>query len=738
MDANNVITVTNDLASLENDMNNWLNLTYDQRRNADIICFDKYGCNNIELYNSIKASIIKNESLDKKYINEDFHVIEDPHFSDLSIEVLFYKIQTANFIQKNDPNIVIINDFASDSEPDYDLNELQNKYVKYIGLPSNYKSISNDYSIEIWGRAVSEMYTYMKQKLLKLADDYEKDYLNTSVEDKALRHFESCMMESVARKNYLEYCIYKIDCMIPKETLYESSVLRWLNENIEYDNKYSYKNLLPAVTPFFTYNEYCDLVEDASDKTSAYSYAFVEDTKKYFDTITKLQESGNKDGLLQLGWNPEVEFNPITIKYAREKQINWFQENKQCEIIDMSDYHTSLTDEQLLEADTGILKPIYIVLSYTGTTFGKVINKFEHSTMSHSGLSLDSFLNKIYSFNFQTKKKINGFSEESLDDYNDKNKDAKLLVLCFFVTDKVKEKIESVIKFYKDSITKTRYGFDNLFNIVINKAVDTKESLSMVCSQFVDNVLKLCNIDITNKSSNLVAPGDFEKINNPKVFVVFEGRKKNYDHREIEKKTKALMKNRDYYQLDILAPKAALESVRSFDIEGFNIDCSDQNIHQVLREIRKYITPSSVIILNEKHIPFGFNNKGDLYVDLPKDLQNEYNEAHKLLYMYDQNNINGIKHELARLFYLNGIIEKRLKKLKKEDKQYKELIDLRARILNDYTTFFKVIKEVEPDFDFSEYMKNSEYYNKTINIDGVTLKYSGMYIKKAIKDLLKK
>ena len=306
------------------------------------------------------------------------------------------------------------------------------------------------------------------------------------------------------------------------------------------------------------------------------------------------------------------------------------------------------------------------------------------------------------------------------------------------MTDKVKEKIESVIKFYKDSITKTRYGFDNLFNIVINKAVDTKELLSMVCSQFVDNVLKLCNIDITNKSSNLVTPGDFEKINNPKVFVVFDGRKKNYDHKEIEKKTKALMKNRDYDQLDILAPKAALESVRSFDIEGFNIDCSDQNIHQVLREIRKYITPSSAIIFNEKHIPFGFNTKGDLYVNLPKDLQNEYNEAHKLLYMYDQNNINGIKHELARLFYLNGIIEKRLKKLKKEDKQYKELIDLRARILNDYTTFFKVIKEVEPDFDFSEYMKNSEYYNKTINIDGVTLKYSGLYIKKAIKDFLKK
>ena len=103
--------------------------------------------------------------------------------------------------------------------------------------------------------------------------------------------------------------------------------------------------------------------------------------------------------------------------------------------------------------------------------------------------------------------------------------------------------------------------------------------------------------------------------------------------------------------------------------------------------------------------------------------------------MYDETNIQGIKHELARLYYLNNVIEKKLKKIKKSDKDYKELIDLRARILNDFSTYFKLVKTIEKDFDFMEYMKSSEYYNKYLVVDGSTLKQSGSLIKKFINSI---
>ena len=105
--------------------------------------------------------------------------------------------------------------------------------------------------------------------------------------------------------------------------------------------------------------------------------------------------------------------------------------------------------------------------------------------------------------------------------------------------------------------------------------------------------------------------------------------------------------------------------------------------------------------------------------------------------MYDMTNEEGIKHELARLFYINSIIEKKLKKKKQQDPEYKELTDLRARVINDFTKYFKIIKTNDKEFDFNKYIKNSEYYNKTITVDNSTLKFTGNYIKAILKMLVK-
>lgn len=733
MDANNVISLTNNLQDLEEDMKNWLLLTYDERKRADIECINRYNCNNIELYNSIKANLIRLDTVeDKQYLNEDFHVVEDPQFSDLSMEVIFYKIQTSQFLQKNDPYIVIINDFISDTEPDYDLDQLVEKYNKYILLSSDYKSISNDYSIELWGRSVSEMYNYMKQKLLKGKKEPDKIY--TRPVDKQLIQYESEMRDLANGGDFINYSIHKCNCLLTEaESKYESTVLNWFADVINY-TKYTYKNEVPQITPYFTYDEYKDIYEDAD--ILPIPYIFIENQKAYYDTIIKLQESNDIEKQLKLGWNPAVKITAESIQYAREKQIHWLNTNEQCKIVNLSNYSTELSKEVLSEAledpRTTDLKPVYIVLSYTGSVYGKIINKYEKSRYSHAGLSLTASLNKIYSFNVLSERNINGFSIESLDDYNNKNNDANILVCVFFVPTNVYKKLEANIEMYKNNQTKTKYSWKNIARIVLNKSVDSAYSLEMVCSQFVDSILKLCDINIIDKNSNLVAPGDFEKADNIKFFVVFEGYKKNYKFLEIEDKVAAIIRNRNYNQLNILSEETVLQYLNMRLIEGFNIDSSNR-INPVLKSLKEFITPE--VVIQEFKTPVRFNDKGDLTIDLPKNLQAEYDEAHKLLYMYDQTNVNGMKHELARLFYLNSIIEKKLKKVKKEDSQYKELIDLRARILNDYTTFFKVVVSIEPDFDFSKYLKSTEYYNKSVKIDGSTLKYSGSYIKKAIQSL---
>ena len=59
----------------------------------------------------------------------------------------------------------------------------------------------------------------------------------------------------------------------------------------------------------------------------------------------------------------------------------------------------------------------------------------------------------------------------------------------------------------------------------------------------------------------------------------------------------------------------------------------------------------------------------------------------------------------------------------KKDKQdeYKKLIDLRARVLNDFKKYLKIVLDSDKEFNFGDYYKNSEYYDSNIMIDKETL-----------------
>ena len=73
--------------------------------------------------------------------------------------------------------------------------------------------------------------------------------------------------------------------------------------------------------------------------------------------------------------------------------------------------------------------------------------------------------------------------------------------------------------------------------------------------------------------------------------------------------------------------------------------------------------------------------------------------------------------------------------MKKDDDQYKPIIDLRARVLNDFKKYMKVVLKKEPEFNFNEYFKASEYYDSSIVIDNSTMKFLGSLIKKIISKI---
>lgn len=153
--------------------------------------------------------------------------------------------------------------------------------------------------------------------------------------------------------------------------------------------------------------------------------------------------------------------------------------------------------------------------------------------------------------------------------------------------------------------------------------------------------------------------------------------------------------------------------------------------------ISKAIFKEQTSILNEvKQFPIEFDKDGNLIIYKARtgslSYGDEIDDSVQLLETYrNQSNIEGIKYELAKLWYINDCIEKELKKRLKNE-QYKELIDTRAVCLNVFKLNLDFVMKAEKGFNFSDYYNSTPFSDSSIKITSNTLKYT----MKAIKGLI--
>ena len=143
-------------------------------------------------------------------------------------------------------------------------------------------------------------------------------------------------------------------------------------------------------------------------------------------------------------------------------------------------------------------------------------------------------------------------------------------------------------------------------------------------------------------------------------------------------------------------------------------------------------------LLQEKGIGFEFDNRGNLFVKnflKNKNYQSTYMESHRLLMEYDRaKNIEAMKYELAKMYYLNLKITEDLTKQDRTKKD-KELVKIRARVLNDFHKYLKVVLKGDKQFNFSNYYQRSEFCDDSFVITAPTLKHAGKYAKIAMQVL---
>ena len=116
-------------------------------------------------------------------------------------------------------------------------------------------------------------------------------------------------------------------------------------------------------------------------------------------------------------------------------------------------------------------------------------------------------------------------------------------------------------------------------------------------------------------------------------------------------------------------------------------------------------------------------------ISYKKSYMDSYMENHKLLVENLKNkNYKSLKENIAYVFALINVIE-RDKKFKKKDK---DVMKARAFAINDFKTYLKKLQEVEPEFDFATFYKESNYDKIIVDVPIDTI--AG--IKKIVKGIL--
>lgn len=362
----------------------------------------------------------------------------------------------------------------------------------------------------------------------------------------------------------------------------------------------------------------------------------------------------------------------------------------------------------LQENNNSKLFPIYLVVSFTNTPFGKIIKDYTKDKFSHVCISFDSTLDNMYSYNIINNiNRRGGISFESISKYN---QDGDLAVMVLFVKEHIYLKIKSNLSNYIANYDKTSYSVSNIFNILINKSKDYKYNLNMICSQFVDSMLKLVNIDITNKSSNLVTPGDIYKVKNPKIIKVYEGKIEDYNSDRVDK------------LIDKLSINKGLSISES---------ANTNNINRFINNVNNKLSPQS--IFESKVFPVQFTDDGDLIISNFNNLNinDQYYKSVKLIRIYkNSKNIEGLKYEATKLCLFSRMLEKRI-----NDNNRKEDVVLLGKINNTFTQTLLIILRYDKDFNFSEYYDTSPFSDINITIKKSTIIHTADILKYILRPL---
>lgn len=599
--------------------------------------------------------------------------------------------------------------------PTETIEELEKLFNGYLAMGSHAKFESDEACRAIFKCPNRDLYNLVKANLLQKAEPVDDD---PNVQTRSIpEQFIFCE----GKINPLDYDLledYKPTTFTEGVALKEANiVINALPPNTDYgppEVDYPYftsveiiarKATLPdvadgymtvngTVCAYLSYKEWFEGLQDA--ERGIITESFQKQIPKWISEVRKTwheyccaktveERSVKEQTLIQLGWNPAIDFNEENRVLATNRFHKAIHENCKYEVVDLSADLLDESNHLVKPLIKNVLHPVYIVLVEGKSLFSAITKKVDKGPFSHVAISLDEKLDKMYSFNMEgAEGKAGGLSIESVKNYPQKN---RLGVFTIFVKEEDLATIRNLLEYYLKNAKKTTYSIFNLLLLPFKRAV--KMDFSMICSEFVDNLLKLCNISIVDKESPLVTPNDFYRasISNTKIYKIYEGSVEDYKGHLARRKVERIQSSGKYIK--------------------------------------------EACILEIKEFPIQFSDEGDLLIsNMSKlDYEEEYQKSHKLLLAYRKaSNIEGMKYELSKLWFLNQLLERDIY----ANKNVLANSRCRSRVLNDFNTYMDIVLKKDPGFNFSEYYTETPFSNAKIKIKGSTLKYTIDYVKQAL------
>lgn len=733
---------------LDYDWDIWCAMDYDDKVGSDTMAIKLYGMDNSTIYNGFKTIFLRKTSqnpasYDPSLVlySQQNNILKDMIQGVKSDSAIPYQISEAYEMEDN-TTIANLNKQAFDAmrQSGYaivtaganSIEELNKQYYNYQSMSRDKRSKADTYSLQIYGMDNEQHY---KEQFVRLHNpDFAVDTPPFTIDyqptDESSNLFSlNAILDHIHDTDDLIEAATMADIVkkdIKPSTIVEETLLKVIDDEVDKKAKKLEDEQPLGFTPYFflpdeieelgAYSEDSNLYGksapsgDISPNTKDWLYSYYAkalglrppmrwSNSRWRGQVELLSNrlgdpkldnnliNSTKQSLLEIGWNPEVKYDQSIEESISVETNKRFLEDfsERYQFLDITEAASKYDEKvrKISKSDTPILNFYFFS---TTDDVGAIT-----SQEVYIGLDInDEYLYPI----------VDGLLRRRVENFEDivshANQDTNLKVYSIGMAKTDADKIQDVVHRYSVDLELSKYSMINavLRELDIPMIIENEK---LFCAYILDMIVFLAD-----NPGAILEPISMEEISSKHI------RRRSLRHVYLTYSGKA-----DEYTINPDNRQHFFGKFVKYSIAEDCNPCSSIKVTKLLQEVTT--------------LPIEFDKDGNLFIKKKENINfaEEYAKCHKLLVQYSKaKGYEAMKYYVAKLWYMNILIEKRLhdKKKKYTKEQLTSWYNTRAHILADFKKYMGEILENEPNFDFEKYYSTTPFDKSILKVSNTFLR----------------